>query len=181
MHGGSETLLVVEDEDAVLKSQVEFLPAIGYTVLSATNGRDALEQVRARTSAIDLVITDVVMPQMSGPKLAENLASLPPDLMVLRVSGYADDTVFGRAMPISAGTACRSRSRCIRWPRNIREVLEQPPGVRVQCSGTGVMAGLSYNCFPRWDFHHRATIRAPAFNMPPCRHTRRTFAPPRWA
>jgi two-component system, cell cycle sensor histidine kinase and response regulator CckA len=73
VHGGSETLLVVEDEDAVRQSQLEFLSTIGYTVLSAANRKEALDSVKGRPDAIDLVITDVVMPKMSGPRMAENL------------------------------------------------------------------------------------------------------------
>ncbi len=135
VHGGSETLLVVEDEDAVLRSEVEFLSTIGYTVLSAANGRDALEQVKSRNSTIDLVITDVVMPQMSGPKLAESLASLRPELKVLFVSGYADDTVLRK------GVANLSRDFLPKpFPLHllagkIREVLEQPAMARAASAG----------------------------------------------
>jgi PAS domain S-box-containing protein len=126
MHGGSETLLVVEDEDAVLKPQVEFLSSIGYTVLSAANGRDALDQVQAGANAIDLVITDVVMPQMSGPQLAEHLASLRPDLRVLFVSGYADDTVLRKGVA-SLGRGFLPKPFPLHLlAGKIREVLEQP-------------------------------------------------------
>ena len=137
VHGGSETLLVVEDEDAVLKSQVEFLSAIGYTVLSATNGRDALEQVRARTSAIDLVITDVVMPQMSGPKLAESLASLRPDLKVLFVSGYADDTVLRKGVADLSRDFLPKPFPLHSLAGKIREVLEQPAALARAASAAG--------------------------------------------
>ena len=89
---------MVEDEDAVRQSEVEFLSTIGYTVLSAANGKEALDKVRAWTNQIDLVITDVVMPKMSGPKLAKNLASLRPELKVLFVSGYAEDTVLRKGV-----------------------------------------------------------------------------------
>jgi len=126
VHGGSETLLVVEDEDAVRQSEVEFLSTIGYTVLSAANGKDALDQVRARANMIDLVITDVVMPQMSGPTLAANLASLRPDLKVLFVSGYADDTVQRKG---GAKLTCDFLQKPFplrSLAGKIREVLEQP-------------------------------------------------------
>jgi two-component system, cell cycle sensor histidine kinase and response regulator CckA len=99
VHGGSETLLVVEDADALRQSEVEFLSAVGYTVLSAANGKEALDQVRARAKMIDLVITDVVMPKMSGPVLVANLTSLRPDIKVLFVSGYSNETVQRKGVP----------------------------------------------------------------------------------
>ena len=84
---------------------------------------------------IDLVITDVVTPKMSGPRLARNLASLRPDLKVLFVSGYADDTVCEKALATLPTTSCRSPSRCGHWPENIREVLEQPALARATAAG----------------------------------------------
>ena len=135
VHGGSETLLVVEDEDAVRKSEVEFLSTIGYTVLSAANGRDALDQVLARASAIDLVITDVVMPQMSGPKLAENLASLRPNLRVLFVSGYADDTVLRKGVADLSRDFLPKPFPLHSLAGKIREVLEQPALARAASAG----------------------------------------------
>ena len=86
---GSETLLVVEDDDAVRSSTVAFLSSLGYVVLSASNGREALQKSRAHPSDIDVLITDVVMPQMSGPKLREILASERPPMRVLFVSGHS--------------------------------------------------------------------------------------------
>ena len=133
--GGSETLLVVEDEDAVLRSEVEFLSTIGYTVLSAANGRDALDQVRARMNSIDLVITDVVMPQMSGPKLAENLASLRPDLKVLFLSGYADDTVLRKGVADLSRDFLPKPFPLHSLAGKIREVLEQPAMARAASAG----------------------------------------------
>jgi two-component system, cell cycle sensor histidine kinase and response regulator CckA len=90
---GSETVLLVEDEEAVRQSASEFLTTCGYTVLQAINGEDALRVVQEYRATIDLMITDVVMPHMGGAKLAGQLASARPDMKVLFVSGYAESTV----------------------------------------------------------------------------------------
>ena len=128
--GGSDTLLVVEDEDAVRHSEVEFLSTIGSTVLSAVDGKEALERVKSRADLIDLVITDVVMPNMSGPKLAENLASLRPDLKVLFVSGYANSTVLRKGVADLSHDFLQKPFPLHSLAGKIREVLEQPAMAR---------------------------------------------------
>jgi two-component system, cell cycle sensor histidine kinase and response regulator CckA len=67
---GSGTVLVVEDDQAVLTAATEFLSSIGYHVLSAANGIEALRMIESYSGAIDLMLTDVVMPVMNGTKLA---------------------------------------------------------------------------------------------------------------
>ncbi len=91
---GSETVLLVEDEPAVRRATAEFLGLQGYTVLEAKDGVDALAVSKAHTSTIHLVVTDVVMPNMSGGQLARELAQLRPDAKLLFVSGYAGKTVL---------------------------------------------------------------------------------------
>ena len=91
---GSETLLIVEDEEALRRATVEFLTLSGYKVLEARNGLDALSVVKGHTSALDLAITDVVMPFMSGGQLAQELKTIRPETRVLFVSGYAGQTVM---------------------------------------------------------------------------------------
>jgi CheY-like chemotaxis protein len=91
---GSETLLVVEDEQAVRRATAEFLNLQGYAVLEAKDGLDALAVARNHYSTIDLVVSDVVMPNMSGGQLAKELAQLRPDTKLLFVSGYAGKTVL---------------------------------------------------------------------------------------
>lgn len=137
LNGGSETLLVVEDEAAVRQSVVEFLSTIGYTVLSAANGKEALEKVRTWIDMIDLVITDVVMPKMSGPKLAKNLASLRPDLKVLFVSGYAKDAVQRKGLADLSHNFLQKPFPLRSLAAKVREVLEQPALARAaSASGT---------------------------------------------
>ena len=90
---GTETVLLVEDEEGVRKVAREFLEEAGYTVLEARNGDDALQIAAMHTGSLQLLITDVVMPRMSGRELAERLTKLRPDLRVLYISGYTDDAI----------------------------------------------------------------------------------------
>jgi CheY-like chemotaxis protein len=91
---GSETVLLVEDEHAVRRATAEFLNLNGYTVLEAKDGLDALAVARNHYSTIHPVISDVVMPNMSGGQLAKELAEVRPDTKLLFVSGYAGKTVL---------------------------------------------------------------------------------------
>jgi len=89
---GSGTILLVEDEADLRNVTAEFLSSIGYSVICASSGPDALQLVRD-AGPIDLVISDVVMPKMNGREFADNLQSLRPETKLLFVSGYADDVV----------------------------------------------------------------------------------------
>jgi CheY-like chemotaxis protein len=91
---GSETLLLVEDEDAVRNATAEFLRLQGYTVLEATNGAEGLTKAQQWSSTIHLLVTDVVMPSMSGGELAQKLKAIRPDTRVLFLSGYAGKTIL---------------------------------------------------------------------------------------
>jgi two-component system cell cycle sensor histidine kinase/response regulator CckA len=91
--GGCETVLLAEDEPAVRQSAREFLTLNGYIVLEAKNGTDALAIAREYKGTIHLMISDVVMPQMGGARLAGELATERPEMKVLFVSGYAESTV----------------------------------------------------------------------------------------
>jgi PAS domain S-box-containing protein len=90
---GTELILLVEDEPAVRSLAERVLMRQGYHVLSAASGVEALELVKTMHGQIDLLVTDVVMPEMGGVQLAEHLLALRPDLRVLFISGYAADTV----------------------------------------------------------------------------------------
>ncbi len=92
--GGSETLLLVEDEDSLRQATAEFLSLRGYTVLEARDGRHALAIASSYGLPIHLAVTDVVMPNLSGGQLAKELAAVRPETDVLFVSGYAGQTVL---------------------------------------------------------------------------------------
>ena len=90
---GTGTILLVEDEPDVRSLNSRALTQRGYTVLSAANGREALEVFESQHGAIDLVVSDVMMPEMDGPTLAKELRSRNPDLKIIFVSGYAEDAL----------------------------------------------------------------------------------------
>ena len=91
---GTETILFVEDEQGVRELVREYLSGCGYAVLEASDGVQALEIAAMHPGAIQLLITDVVMPRLSGRELATQIASARHGLKVLYISGYTDDSVF---------------------------------------------------------------------------------------
>ncbi|HXM62576.1 MAG TPA: PAS domain S-box protein [Terriglobales bacterium] len=88
---GNETILLVEDEDAVRESASEYLAENGYNVLRAKHGPAALEIAEQHPRPIHLMLTDLIMPQMSGRELSERISSIHPETKVLFMSGYSDN------------------------------------------------------------------------------------------
>jgi signal transduction histidine kinase/CheY-like chemotaxis protein len=95
---GSETILVVEDDDAVRRMTLEFLKIKGYSVLEARNAADAIQFVGNYSGSIDLVLTDVLMPGIKGGELGERLAQLRTGIRVLYMSAYTEDAVMSYEM-----------------------------------------------------------------------------------
>ena len=95
---GSGTILIVEDELVVRQATRMILSQAGYTVIEAANGVEALDQLARRTDAVDLVITDMIMPGMNGRELADRIRTTRPEIAVLVTSGYTDDAVLRRAL-----------------------------------------------------------------------------------
>jgi PAS domain S-box-containing protein len=121
---GTETLLLVEDESAVRSSVRRLLEWHGYTVLEARNGAEALRVYEAHEGNIDLVLTDVVMPEMGGHELVEQLRARRPDLRVLFMSGYAE-RAFTSNGSIPAGTGYLEKPFTVETlMRRLREVLD---------------------------------------------------------
>jgi len=94
---GSETILVVEDDEGVRDLTGHHLAASGYRVLQATDAASALECLQATKDPVHLLLTDVVMPGMDGRELAEIVRRLRPEIRVLYMSGYPDDTLSDRS------------------------------------------------------------------------------------
>jgi len=92
--GGTETILLVEDEEPLRRAAAEYLSLRGYTVLQARDGQDALSVAKNHSLVIQLAVTDVVMPHMSGGELARELETIRPQARVLFVSGYAGQRVL---------------------------------------------------------------------------------------
>jgi PAS domain S-box-containing protein len=91
--GGTETILLVEDEDSVRNLTLLMLKRLGYRVIPATDGKQGIEIAKAHSGRIDLLLTDMVMPNMSGRQLAEMMKAIHPETAIVFVSGYTEDTV----------------------------------------------------------------------------------------
>ncbi len=102
LKAGTGKILLVEDEVALREANAEFLTSLGYSVTSAASGPDALNFAR-RAGEIDLVISDVVMPQMNGREFADRLLQFRPGVKMLFVSGYADDVVLQTGLLLGNG------------------------------------------------------------------------------
>jgi signal transduction histidine kinase/CheY-like chemotaxis protein len=96
--GGSETILVVEDEPKVREIVVRVLRAAGYRVLEAASGAEAVEQERQTSEPVHLLLTDVVMPGLDGKEAAERILARRPDIRVLYLSGYTRDAINRRGV-----------------------------------------------------------------------------------
>ncbi|HPG30249.1 MAG TPA: response regulator, partial [bacterium] len=90
---GEETILLVEDEPAILKAVSKLLQKLGYTLLSANNPVEAIKIAKNFKRNIHLLITDIVMPEMNGRVLAKELNSIYPDIKTIFMSGYTDDII----------------------------------------------------------------------------------------
>jgi signal transduction histidine kinase/ActR/RegA family two-component response regulator len=121
---GTETVLLVEDEDAVRDLARDILQATGYTVLEARHGAEALSICEKHPGAIHLMLTDVVMPEMSGRELADRLAVLRPATKVLYMSGYTDNAVVHHGV-LDPGTEFLQKpfSAAV-LARKVREILD---------------------------------------------------------
>jgi two-component system, cell cycle sensor histidine kinase and response regulator CckA len=122
--GGNETILLVEDEEMVRKLAAELLRQSGYTVLDAQAGPEALQLGCGYPGPIHLLITDAIMPAMSGLQLVEQLVPLRPTLKVLYMSGHIDESLSERGL-LQAGTALlRKPFRAHDLVQKVREILD---------------------------------------------------------
>jgi CheY-like chemotaxis protein len=124
---GSETILIVEDEEAILNLLKHTLEKLGYTVLVAGHGKEALLAAERHGRRIDLMITDVIMPQMGGYELVDRLAPLHPKMSVLFTSAYSEEMVSDQAL-------AKPQKQIICKPftpqevaERIRAILDNPP------------------------------------------------------
>jgi CheY-like chemotaxis protein len=123
---GREKVLLVEDEEGVRLVARRALELHGYDVVEARNGEEALRTGRGKAHEIDLLITDVIMPHLSGHALAEELAALSPRLRVLYMSGYPGDAI-GRHGSMEQGMPFLQKPFSpAALVRRVREVLDQP-------------------------------------------------------
>jgi CheY-like chemotaxis protein len=122
---GSETILLVEDEEALRRLAAQILRSRGYTVLEAGNGEDALGVCRAFASTIPLLVTDMIMPGMNGRALAESLRDSWPRMKVLYISGYTEN-ILDLHSSFGPGTAFLQKpfSPAV-LAQKVRELLDQ--------------------------------------------------------
>jgi CheY-like chemotaxis protein len=122
--GGVETVLLVEDEESLRNLALGCLQTCGYKVLEAKDGRDALEVASRYRGTIHLLLTDVIMPGISGRELADRLTQVRPELKVLYMSGYTHDLVTQRGI-LASGSELLQKPFAINALLNkVREMLE---------------------------------------------------------
>ena len=126
LNGGSETVMLVEDEESVRELVRETLESKGYRVLEAENGVAALRLINQHTNPIEMLITDVVMPGMSGRELSARLCASHPHTKVLYLSGYTEDAIVHEGV-LEPGTAFLQKPFTLQaLARKVREVLGSP-------------------------------------------------------
>jgi PAS domain S-box-containing protein len=123
---GSETVLLVEDEDSVRQLVQELLESVGYEVLTAARPAEALRLAADYAGPLHLLVTDVVMPQMDGPELAQRLRGLRPDVRVLYLSGYSPGIVADRGVLENGGTFLQKPFSAEALETKVRETLDAP-------------------------------------------------------
>jgi DNA-binding NtrC family response regulator len=136
---GSETILVVDDDAAVLMVTSALLDRCGYATLQANSGIQALEICKTRDSGIHLLLTDVTMPNMTGPELAKQVLSLCPEIRVLYMSGCGDYPAEPHTFPVgcflpkpfSPDGLARSVRQALDTPRK-KEPAREPSGQDVR-------------------------------------------------
>jgi two-component system, cell cycle sensor histidine kinase and response regulator CckA len=126
-HQARKTVLVVDDEPEIRKLVGAMVTQFGYTVLTADSGDHALTVYKNHKSPIELLITDVVAPGMSGPMLADKLSAIQPDLKVLYISGY-DNTHVVQKYVVEKGHALLAKPFTMGDLQAKMEELLRPPG-----------------------------------------------------
>lgn len=123
---GQETILLVEDESALRELIQLTLAEIGYTVLDAQNGEEALAVAKAPPARIDLLLSDVVLPQMSGREIAEEITAVSPATRVLFMSGYMDDAVMRHGVLMADVNFISKPFSRRELTKKVRDVLHKP-------------------------------------------------------
>jgi two-component system cell cycle sensor histidine kinase/response regulator CckA len=122
--GGSETILLVEDEEVVRGLARQILEQAGYNVLDASGGEEAIRLCHERNEPIHLLLTDIVMPETSGKEIAQQLTSLRPATRVLFMSGYTDDAIVHHGVLDSNVEFIQKPFTPVALTRKVREVLD---------------------------------------------------------
>jgi len=122
---GNESILVIEDDNAVRGMTVEGLKGLGYNVYDVEDGRKGIELVRANGKTIDLLLTDVVMPHMSGRQVADSIVPMIPHVKVLFMSGYTDNDIVQHGVLDEGISFIQKPFTVASLARKIRQVLQE--------------------------------------------------------
>lgn len=122
---GSETILVVEDEENVRSIIQRTLEIYGYTILEAASGTQGLELFRQQAEKIDMILTDVVMPEMSGRELVEKASEIKPGIRILYMSGYTDDAIVRHGILETGMSFINKPFQAIDLLQKIRSILSE--------------------------------------------------------
>jgi two-component system, cell cycle sensor histidine kinase and response regulator CckA len=124
MPHGKETVLIAEDDDAIRKLLADILEPLGYIVITAHSGAEALRLAETTGRGVDILLTDVVMPEMSGKELARRFQAIDPDIKVLFMSGYTEEVIVRHGVE-QAGVAFIQKPLIPnKLVRKLREVLD---------------------------------------------------------
>jgi PAS domain S-box-containing protein len=123
---GCETILFAEDSESLREMAREYLESVGFTVLAAASGAEALQRAKEYAGTIHLLLTDVVMPEMSGPELARQMVTLHPGIKVVFTSGYTDDAIARHGVIDASVDFIQKPYRPKALVRKIQEVLGVP-------------------------------------------------------
>ncbi len=121
---GTETILLAEDQDGIRELASEFLKRSGYTILEAKDGSDALRMAEGYPDEIDLLVTDVAMPNIDGPELADRLAVLRPHMKIIFMSGFAEYVKDNRKLAVPDRVTLQKPFALGTLARKVREVLD---------------------------------------------------------
>lgn len=133
---GHEAVLVVEDAEPLRRATTEFLSSLGYTVNSAANGEEAL-RILENNHGIDLIIADVVMPHMNGPRLTEHAVSRWPHTKILFSSGHAESVVHQKGTPALDRNFLQKPFSLNTLALQIRAILDEPVRTRAAAASAG--------------------------------------------
>jgi signal transduction histidine kinase/CheY-like chemotaxis protein len=122
---GTETIVLAEDENSIRQLTRLVLESLGYTVLDAGDGQEALEQVEQHAGPLDLLVTDVIMPRLGGRELAQRLRARHPRMKVLYLSGYANDNLGPHSLAGAGVSFLQKPFTPMTLARRVREVLDQ--------------------------------------------------------
>jgi PAS domain S-box-containing protein len=126
--GGDDTVLLIEDDKHVRELVEQVLSRLGYTMLVARDARGAVELCRLHRQRIALLVTDIVMPHVSGPEVYKRVAMIVPGIAVLYMSGYTGDKVFARGVSEAGVAFLQKPFTPVALARKVREVLDEADG-----------------------------------------------------